>query len=81
MKGFEYSRSGNPIRQVLERCLAALDNAQFGLTFSSGLGAITATLALLQTGDHIVVGDDVYGGTNRLMRSVNCPQFTKFSLL
>ncbi|XP_046802075.1 cystathionine gamma-lyase [Lucilia cuprina] len=67
-RGFEYSRSGNPTRNVLEQCLASLDNAKFGLTFSSGLGASTAVLTMLSSGDHIVVGDDVYGGTNRLIR-------------
>ncbi|KAI8117896.1 hypothetical protein FF38_02166 [Lucilia cuprina] len=69
-RGFEYSRSGNPTRNVLEQCLASLDNAKFGLTFSSGLGASTAVLTMLSSGDHIVVGDDVYGGTNRLIRQV-----------
>ncbi|XP_037805528.1 cystathionine gamma-lyase [Lucilia sericata] len=69
-RGFEYSRSGNPTRNVLEQCLASLDNAKFGLTFSSGLGASTAVLSMLSSGDHIVVGDDVYGGTNRLIRQV-----------
>lgn len=60
--------------------MASLDNAKFGLTFSSGLGAITATLALLQTGDHIVVGDDVYGGTNRLIRSELNDKFSLISI-
>ncbi|XP_037939260.1 cystathionine gamma-lyase [Teleopsis dalmanni] len=69
-RGFEYSRSGNPTRNVLERCLAALDNAKFGLTFASGLGATTTVLTMLSTGDHVIVGDDVYGGTNRLIRQV-----------
>ncbi|XP_065365971.1 cystathionine gamma-lyase [Calliphora vicina] len=69
-RGFEYSRSGNPTRNVLEQCLASLDNAKYGLTFSSGLGASTAVLTMLSCGDHIVVGDDVYGGTNRLIRQV-----------
>uniref|UniRef100_A0A1L8EC44 cystathionine gamma-lyase n=1 Tax=Haematobia irritans TaxID=7368 RepID=A0A1L8EC44_HAEIR len=69
-RGFEYSRSGNPTRQVLEQCLASLDNAKYGLTFSSGLGATTAVLTMLSSGDHIVLGDDIYGGTNRLIRQV-----------
>lgn len=69
-RGFEYSRSGNPTRNVLEQCLASLDNAKYGLTFSSGLGATTAVITMLSSGDHIVVGDDVYGGTNRLIRQV-----------
>ncbi|EDW79074.1 uncharacterized protein Dwil_GK12336 [Drosophila willistoni] len=68
--GFKYSRGGNPTRKVLETCLAALDNAKYGLTFSSGLGATTAVLSMLSAGDHIVVGDDIYGGTNRLIRQI-----------
>ncbi|XP_058974485.1 cystathionine gamma-lyase-like [Musca domestica] len=69
-RGFEYSRSGNPTRNVLEKCLASLDNGRYGLTFSSGLGATTAVLTMLSNGDHIVIGDDIYGGTNRLIRQV-----------
>ncbi|XP_030384735.1 cystathionine gamma-lyase [Scaptodrosophila lebanonensis] len=69
-RGYEYSRSGNPTRNVLEKCMAALDNAKYGLTFSSGLGATTAVLTMLSSGDHIIMGDDVYGGTNRLIRQV-----------
>ncbi|KAL7739346.1 hypothetical protein ACLKA6_003957 [Drosophila palustris] len=69
-RGFEYSRSGNPTRNVLEQCMAALDNAKYGLTFSSGLGATTAVLTMLSSGDHVIMGDDVYGGTNRLIRQV-----------
>ncbi|TMW46213.1 hypothetical protein DOY81_008709 [Sarcophaga bullata] len=69
-RGFEYSRSGNPTRNVLEECLASLDNAKYGLTFSSGLGASTAILTMLSNGDHMIVGDDIYGGTNRLIRQV-----------
>lgn len=69
-KEFEYGRSGNPSRNVLEKCLAALDNAKYALTFSSGLGAITILSQLLDTGDHIICCDDVYGGTNRLFSKV-----------
>uniref|UniRef100_A0A182Q2Z1 cystathionine gamma-lyase n=1 Tax=Anopheles farauti TaxID=69004 RepID=A0A182Q2Z1_9DIPT len=68
--GFEYGRSGNPTRDVLERCLASLDNGRFGLTFASGLGATTTVITMLQSGDHVVAGDDLYGGTNRLLRNV-----------
>lgn len=67
-RGFEYGRSGNPTRNVLEACLAALENGKHGLVFSSGLGATTALTSLLAVGDHIVCGDDVYGGTNRFFR-------------
>ncbi|XP_070504926.1 cystathionine gamma-lyase-like [Chironomus tepperi] len=68
--GFEYSRSGNPTRSVLETCLASLDNGKYALTFASGLGAQTAIISTLKTGDVIITGDDVYGGTNRLFRNL-----------
>jgi cystathionine gamma-lyase len=79
--GFEYARSGNPTRQVLETCLASLDNAKYGLTFSSGLGATTCMLTSLAAGDHIIAGDDLYGGTNRLIRSVGVPLGLKVDFL
>jgi len=50
---------------VLETCLAAIEGGKHGLTFSSGLGAMTIIGSLLQTGDHVISGDDLYGGTNR----------------
>ncbi|KAG6450531.1 hypothetical protein O3G_MSEX006629 [Manduca sexta] len=68
--GFEYGRSGNPTRNTLEECLAALDGAKYALAYASGLGATTTVTALLNSGDHIVASDDVYGGTNRLLRQV-----------
>jgi cystathionine gamma-lyase len=68
--GFEYSRSGNPTRNVLEACLAGLDNAKHALTFASGLGTQTAIISTLKTGDGIITGDDIYGGTNRLFRNL-----------
>jgi len=72
-KGFEYSRSGNPTRNALEGCLAALEGAEHGLAFASGLGASTTLLMTLSPGDHIVCGDDVYGGTFRLLDKVIKP--------
>ncbi|XP_050362949.1 cystathionine gamma-lyase [Nymphalis io] len=68
--GFEYGRSGNPTRNTLEECLAALDGGKYGLTFASGLGATTTLFSLLNKGDHILSSDDIYGGTNRLFRKV-----------
>lgn len=68
--GFEYGRSGNPTRNTLEECLAALDGGKHGFTFASGLGAMSTVVMLLSKGDHIVSIDDVYGGTNRLLRQV-----------
>lgn len=67
---YEYGRSGNPTRDVLEACLASLDGAKHAMTFSSGLAACTALTHLLSAGDHIVSMDDVYGGTNRYFRKV-----------
>lgn len=69
-QGFEYGRSNNPTRKNLERCIASLEEAKHGLCFSSGLGAVTAVTHLLSAGDHIISGDDVYGGTYRYFAQV-----------
>jgi cystathionine gamma-lyase len=69
-KGYEYSRSGNPTRTALEECVAALEGAEFGLAFASGLAATTAVMTLLSPGDHVVAGDDLSGGTYRLFDKV-----------
>jgi cystathionine beta-lyase/cystathionine gamma-synthase len=69
-KGFDYSRTVNPTRVALERCLAALENASFGLCFASGMAATSAVMNLLSAGDHVVVSDDLYGGTFRLFDKV-----------
>ena len=72
-KGFEYSRSGNPTRNALEACLAALEGGKHGFAFASGLGASTTLFSTLKTGDHVLSGDDVYGGTFRLLDKVMKP--------
>src|SRR3954468_6496354 len=69
-KGFEYARTSNPTRTALERNLAALEGAQFGYAFASGMAAIDATLRLVKAGDHVIVSDNTYGGTNRLFKRV-----------
>ena len=69
-KGYEYSRTGNPTRAALQECVAALEGAEFGLAFASGLAATTAVMSLLSPGDHIVAGDDLYGGSYRLFDKV-----------
>jgi len=69
-KGFDYSRTTNPTRVALERQLASLEEARFGIAFSSGMAATSAVLSLLSAGDHVVVGDDLYGGTYRLFERV-----------
>ncbi len=72
-KGFEYGRSGNPTRNALEGCLAALEGGAFGLAYSSGCAATVNVLHTLRPGDHVVCGDDVYGGTFRLFDKVMKP--------
>jgi cystathionine gamma-synthase len=69
-KGYEYGRTGNPTRTALEICIAALERARWGLAFASGMAATDAVAHLLSRGDHVVMGDDVYGGTYRLFAKV-----------
>jgi cystathionine beta-lyase len=69
-KGYDYSRAGNPTRTALERCLAELEGAKHAIAFGSGCAAATAVLLTLKSGDHVLVGDDVYGGTFRIFDKV-----------
>ncbi len=69
-KGFDYSRTANPTRRALETQLAALENARFGCAFSSGVAAAAAVVGMLSSGDHVIVSDDLYGGTYRLFSNV-----------
>jgi cystathionine beta-lyase/cystathionine gamma-synthase len=69
-KGFEYARTRNPTRDALERNVAALEGGTHGLAFASGMAAIDAVLKLLAIGDHVICGENVYGGTHRLMTQV-----------
>jgi len=69
-KGYEYARTGNPTRTALETCLAALEGARWALAFASGMAASDAVAHLLSKGDHVVMADDVYGGTYRLFARV-----------
>jgi cystathionine gamma-lyase len=69
-RGFAYSRSGNPTRAALEKCLASLEGAGFALAYASGMAAIAGTMQLLRTGDHVVVADDLYGGAHRLFSKI-----------
>ena len=78
-RGYEYSRTGNPTRAALEACLASLEAGEFGLAFASGLAATDTVLRLLQPGDHILAGNDVYGGTYRLFEQVLRPYGLEFS--
>ncbi len=67
---YVYSRTANPTREALEESLAALEGGRFGLAFSSGMAATTTVLMLLGKGDHVIAGDDIYGGTYRLFEQV-----------
>lgn len=80
-KGYEYSRTGNPTRTALETCIASLEDAKYGLAFASGMGAETTIMYLFAPGDHIVVSNDVYGGTYRLFERVLAPYGLQFSYI
>src|SRR5260221_13782145 len=69
-KGFEYARTSNPTRSALEACIAALEDGRYGLAFASGMAAESAILSLLNSGDHIVACDDLYGGSYRIFERV-----------
>lgn len=69
-KGYEYSRTGNPTREALEKLIADLESGTYGLAFASGLAAITAVLFLFERGDKLVISDNVYGGTFRILDKV-----------
>ena len=75
-KGYDYSRADNPTREAYEKALAALEGAKHALAFSSGLAAEQAIIQLLNPGDHVLVCDDVYGGTGRLFRRL----FAKYNI-
>ena len=72
-RAYEYSRTGNPTRRALEEALASLESGAHGLAFASGVAATTAVFQLLSPGDHVVAGDDLYGGTYRLLEKVYRP--------
>lgn len=69
-KGYEYSRGTNPTRKALEDCIASLENAQYGLAFSSGMAATDTVLRLLRPGDEVITGNDLYGGSYRIFTKV-----------
>ncbi len=78
-KGYEYSRVGNPTRTALDECIASLEEGKHGLTFSSGLAAEHAIFSILRPGDHVVVPEDMYGGTYRLIKQILEPLGIKFT--
>jgi len=75
-KGYEYARTQNPTREALERNVASLEGGEYGFAFGSGLAALDSTLKLLKAGDHVVSGDNIYGGSHRLMQRI----YTRYGL-
>jgi cystathionine beta-lyase/cystathionine gamma-synthase len=80
-KGYDYSRAGNPTRTALETCLASLEGADHGLAYSSGLGATTTIMHLVNPGDRVVCVNDVYGGVYRMFSQVYEPKGYRFTYL
>lgn len=80
-KGFEYARTQNPTRSALEKNIAALEGARFGFAFASGMSAIDACLKLVKAGDHVILGDNTYGGTFRLFDRVLADYGVQFDLV
>ena len=78
-KGYEYSRVANPTRTALDACLASLEEGKYGLTFSSGLAAEHSILTLLRPGDNVIVPEDMYGGTYRLIKEIFEPYSITFT--
>lgn len=75
-KGYEYSRTQNPTREALEKSLAAIENGKHGLCFASGMAACDAVIKLLEPGDEVIVANDLYGGTYRIMTKI----FTNYGI-
>lgn len=80
-KGWEYSRTHNPTRKAYENCLANLEGGQYGFAFASGCAATTTILQMLKSGDHVIAGDDMYGGTFRLFNRVLTNNGLEFSYI
>ncbi|MGN6181310.1 MAG: cystathionine gamma-synthase [Mucilaginibacter sp.] len=80
-QGYEYSRGTNPTRKALEGCLAALENANYALAFSSGMGATDAVMKLLLLGDEVITGNDLYGGSYRIFTKIFANYGIKFHFI
>lgn len=78
---YDYTRSGNPTRSIVEQQVAKLEHGQFGFAFASGMAALTIVIGLLNPGDHIIAGDDLYGGTYRLLSQRLSGRNIDFSLV
>src|SRR3954469_25387742 len=80
-KGYEYARTQNPTRSALEKNIAALEGARFGYAFASGMAATDAALKLVKAGEHVILGDNTYGGTFRLFSKVLSNYGVEFDLV
>ncbi|HLS47868.1 MAG TPA: PLP-dependent aspartate aminotransferase family protein [Gemmatimonadales bacterium] len=80
-QGFEYARTRNPTRDAWERCVASLEGAEHGFAFASGLASLDAVLKLLKAGDHVISGENVYGGSHRLMERIYGELGLRFSFV
>ena len=80
-KGYAYARGKNPTRKALEDCMAALENAEFGLAFSSGMGATDTVMKLLKPGDEVITGNDLYGGSYRMFTQIFAHYGIKFHFI
>lgn len=80
-KGYEYSRGTNPTRKALEDCMAALENCEYGLAFSSGMGATDAVMKTLKPGDEVITGNDLYGGSYRIFTKIFANYGIKFHFI
>jgi len=80
-KGYEYARTDNPTRQALERNVAALEGATHGFAYGSGLAALDVLLKMLKSGDHVVCGENLYGGSHRLMERIYARFGLQFSFV
>jgi cystathionine beta-lyase/cystathionine gamma-synthase len=80
-KGYEYARTQNPTREAWERCVASLEGATHGFAFASGLASLDTMLKLLRAGDHVISGENVYGGSHRLMERVYAELGLKFTFV
>lgn len=69
-KGYDYTRASNPTREILENNLASLDGGKYGICFSSGMAAVDSVMKILQSDDHVICSDDVYGGVSRLYNNI-----------
>ena len=70
-RGWEYSRTGNPTRAALEKLIADLEGGEYGMAFASGLAAISTVLSLYKSGDRLIISDNIYGGTFRILDKVS----------